>query len=98
MRDLSLHLLDLAQNSVKAGASLVTIRLTVEESGWLTLVLADDGCGMDEALLARVKSPFATTRTTRKVGLGIPMMLENARGRPDHRQSGGPRHQPDGNL
>ena len=36
MRDLSLHLLDLAQNSVKAGASLVTIRLTVEESGWLT--------------------------------------------------------------
>ena len=78
MRDLSLHLLDLAQNSVKAGASLVTIRLTVEESGWLTLVLADDGCGMDEALLARVKSPFATTRTTRKVGLGIPMMLENA--------------------
>ena len=47
MRDLSLHLLDLAQNSVKAGASLVTIRLTVEESGWLTLVLADDGCGMD---------------------------------------------------
>ena len=73
MRDLSLHLLDLAQNSVKAGASLVTIRLTVEESGWLTLVLADDGCGMDEALLARVKSPFATTRTTRKVGLGLPL-------------------------
>ena len=57
MRDLSLHLLDLAQNSVKAGASLVTIRLTVAENGWLTLVLEDDGCGMDEALLNRVKSP-----------------------------------------
>lgn len=78
MRDLSLHLLDLAQNSIKAGASLVTIRLTVDENGWLTLVLEDDGCGMSPELLSRVTSPFATTRTTRKVGLGIPMMMENA--------------------
>lgn len=78
MRDLSLHLLDLAQNSIKAGASLVTIRLTVEGNGWLTLVLEDDGCGMSPELLSRVTSPFATTRTTRKVGLGIPMMMENA--------------------
>lgn len=79
MRDLSLHLLDLAQNSIKAGASLVSIRLTVDEAGWLTMTLADDGCGMGEELLQRVTSPFATTRTTRKVGLGIPMMMENAR-------------------
>ena len=78
MRDLSLHLLDLAQNSIKAGASLVTIRMTVDEAGWLTFCLADDGCGMSPELLARVTSPFATTRTTRKVGLGIPMMMENA--------------------
>lgn len=78
MRDLSLHLLDLAQNSIKAGASLVSIRLTVDESGWLTLTLKDDGCGMSPELLSRVTSPFATTRTTRKVGLGIPMMMENA--------------------
>lgn len=78
MRDLSLHLLDLAQNSIKAGASLVTIRLTVEGNGWLLLVLEDDGCGMSPELLSRVTSPFATTRTTRKVGLGIPMMMENA--------------------
>ena len=78
MRDLSLHLLDLAQNSITAGASLVSIRITVDERGWLTMVLSDDGKGMSPELLERVTSPFATTRTTRKVGLGIPMMMENA--------------------
>ena len=78
MRDLSLHLLDLAQNSITAGASLVTVRLTLEESGMLTMQLKDDGKGMSPELLARVTSPFATTRTTRKVGLGIPLMKENA--------------------
>jgi anti-sigma regulatory factor (Ser/Thr protein kinase) len=78
MRDLSLHLLDLAQNSITAGADLVTIRISVGEDGWLTMVLKDDGKGMSPELLQRVTSPFATTRTTRKVGLGIPMMMENA--------------------
>ena len=78
MRDLSLHLLDLAQNSITAGASLVTIRLTLGEDGMLTMELSDNGKGMSPELLARVTSPFATTRTTRKVGLGIPMMKENA--------------------
>ena len=79
MRDLSLHLLDLAQNSITAGATLVTVRLTLEESGMLTMQLEDDGKGMSPELLQRVTSPFATTRTTRKVGLGIPMMAENCR-------------------
>ena len=78
MRDLSLHVLDLAQNSIKAGARLVSIRMEVDEKGLLTFTLKDDGCGMTPELLARVTSPFATTRTTRKVGLGIPMMMENA--------------------
>ena len=73
MRDLSLHLLDLTQNSVTAGASLVEILLTLEENGWLTMVIRDDGRGMSPELLARVTSPFATTRTTRKVGLGLPL-------------------------
>ncbi len=78
MRDLSLHLLDLAQNSISAGASLVSIRVEVDDAGWLTMTLSDNGKGMSPELLERVKSPFATTRTTRKVGLGIPMMMENA--------------------
>ena len=79
MRDLSLHILDLAENSVRAKASLVSIGVTVDENRLITLTIRDDGCGMDEALLKRVMSPFGTTRTTRKVGLGIPLMAQNAR-------------------
>ena len=79
MFELSLHILDLVQNSISAGATLVTIEILIdEEKNELIIVIIDDGCGMDEALLARVTSPFATTRTTRKVGLGIPMIKQSA--------------------
>ena len=70
MRDLSLHILDLAQNSVRANASLVEIEVLADEAGMLRIIIRDDGCGMSEELLSRVLSPFSTTRTTRKVGLG----------------------------
>lgn len=77
MEELSLHLLDLIQNSVSAGASLV--RILISETGdELTISLEDNGCGMSPELLERVVSPFATTRTTRKVGLGIPMFRQAA--------------------
>ena len=79
MRDLSLHILDLAQNSVRANATLVKLNVSVDEKRWITLSIIDDGCGMDAELRERVLSPFATTRTTRKVGLGIPLMAQNAR-------------------
>ncbi len=79
MRDLSLHILDLAENSVRAKASLITIGVRVDEKKLITLTIADDGCGMSEKLLQTVLSPFGTTRTTRKVGLGIPLMAQNAR-------------------
>ena len=79
MRDLSLHILDLAQNSIRANATLVQLTSACNENGMISIVIEDDGCGMDEALLKRVMSPFGTTRTTRKVGLGIPMMAENCR-------------------
>ena len=79
MRDLSLHILDLAQNSIRADATLVQLKIICDENVILSIIIEDDGCGMDEALLKRVMSPFATTRTTRKVGLGIPMMAENCR-------------------
>ena len=79
MRDLSLHILDLMQNSIRAQAKLVTLEVLLGEDGFLSIVIEDDGTGMNEELLARVTSPFATTRTTRKVGLGIPMMAENCR-------------------
>ena len=77
MFELSLHILDLVQNAISAGASLIRIEITIE-GDFLTIVIADDGCGMSPELLARVASPFATTRTTRKVGLGIPMFKQLA--------------------
>ena len=79
MRDLSLHILDLMQNSIRAEASVVTLSVLLDEKGMLSIIIEDDGTGMSEELLSRVMSPFATTRTTRKVGLGIPMMAENCR-------------------
>lgn len=74
MRELSLNILDIAQNSLSAGATLVT--LTVEEDSAadsLVLSVEDNGRGMDADVLARVRDPFYTTRTTRKVGMGIPL-------------------------
>ena len=78
MRDLSMHVLDIAQNSVKANAKSIAIRFEKGADGWLTIVFEDDGCGMSAEFLSRVKDPFTTTRTTRKVGLGIPLLMENA--------------------
>ena len=79
VRDLSLHILDLAENSVRAGARLVQIGVTVDADRLITLTIRDDGCGMSPELLRQVMSPFGTTRTTRKVGMGIPLMAQNAR-------------------
>ena len=75
MREISLHILDIAQNSVTANASLVEI--TVDENisaDKLTVVIKDNGKGMSEELLAKVVDPFTTGRKTRKVGLGIPLI------------------------
>lgn len=79
MRELSLHIMDLAQNCVKAGASLMELRVEEDDQkDSLLISIKDNGCGMDEEFARRVESPFTTTRTTRKVGLGIPMFKENA--------------------
>jgi Histidine kinase-, DNA gyrase B-, and HSP90-like ATPase len=74
MRELSLHVLDVLQNSVEAGATLV--HLVIEEdlaADLFVITIQDNGRGMDEATLARVFDPFYTTRRTRHVGLGIPL-------------------------
>lgn len=78
MREIALHLLDIVQNSVTAEASHVDIRFDLEGSGMLSMSVKDDGRGMSPELLERVRSPFVTTRTTRKVGLGIPLLQQNA--------------------
>lgn len=72
MKELSLHILDIAKNSVKAKASLITINIEEDEgNNLLTIEIIDNGCGMSEDFLKTVKDPFSTTRTTRKVGMGI---------------------------
>ena len=72
MKELSLNILDIAQNSVKAKASLIYITLN-ETDSTLIISVSDNGCGMSKDLLQNVLNPFCTTRTTRKVGLGIPL-------------------------
>lgn len=74
MRELSLHILDIAHNSIAAKAETLRIAIIEDlEKDTLTIRIKDDGRGMDEATIKRVVDPFYTTRTTRKVGLGIPM-------------------------
>lgn len=73
MDDLSLYVLDITMNSVRAGAKNIDISL-VEEGEWLTFSVTDDGCGMSREQVERLSDPFFTTRKTRKVGLGIPFL------------------------
>lgn len=74
MKELSLNILDITKNSTAAGANEILISLVTDEKGILTVTISDDGCGMDEETLKRVSDPFYTTRTTRKVGMGIPLL------------------------
>lgn len=80
MRELSLNILDIAQNSITAGASLIAIRVTEDiAADRLLIAVQDDGKGMTAEQVARVMDPFYTTRTTRKVGMGIPLFRMAAR-------------------
>ncbi len=73
MKELSLNILDVTKNSVAAGASRVDVSLTESGDGWLTIRVADNGRGMSPDFLARATDPFTTTRSTRKVGMGLPL-------------------------
>jgi anti-sigma regulatory factor (Ser/Thr protein kinase) len=73
MKELSLNVLDIAKNSTAAGASQVDITLDEDEAGLLTIAIADNGKGMSPEFLAQVTDPFTTTRSTRKVGMGLPL-------------------------
>ena len=73
MKELSLNILDIAQNSIHSEATLVRIILDEDEET-LKLGIMDDGRGMSESFLATVTNPFSTTRTTRKVGMGLPLL------------------------
>lgn len=80
MEDISLHILDIAENSVSAGADLITITITVDTpKDLLTIEIEDNGRGIPEDMISKVLDPFYTTRTTRKVGLGLPLLAQAAR-------------------
>ena len=80
MEDLSLHILDIAENSTSAGATLVEIFVR-EDTGKniVEIVVRDNGKGMDEAAVEKVRDPFVTSRKTRRVGLGLPLLEQAAR-------------------
>ena len=78
MKDLSLHIMDILQNSTRAGASKIELDI-VENTAENTykITFTDNGCGMDEEMVKRVVDPFFTTRTVRKVGLGLSLLQQN---------------------
>lgn len=79
MKEISLHILDIIQNSITAGASLIRISIRISNpKDTIAVEIEDNGCGMDSETARRVQSPFVTSRITRKVGLGIPMFKESA--------------------
>ncbi len=80
MEDFSLHLLDVAENCLAAGADHIEIRI-VEETGkdLMTIEIKDDGCGMDQQALKEALDPFYTTKPNKRVGLGLPLLAQAAR-------------------
>jgi hypothetical protein len=79
VEDLSLHILDIAENSIEAGARAVEIRIEEDmENDKLTLVVKDDGKGMSEEVLLRVEDPFFTGKKGKRFGLGIPLLKQSA--------------------
>lgn len=80
MEDLSLHILDIVENAIQAGAR--SIKITIDEDlgqDLMRIVIEDDGKGMERKFLEKAFDPFVTTRTTRRVGLGLPLFHQAAR-------------------
>jgi hypothetical protein len=80
LEDLSSHILDIAQNSIAAKARRieVNVRKSPGPRGWVQFEIVDDGTGMDASRVKAVLDPFCTSRTTRRVGMGLPFLKQNA--------------------
>jgi hypothetical protein len=79
MLELAEHILDIGENSVRAGAKIIEISVLEDpESDLLTIEIRDDGCGIKQEEIKKVRDPFFTTKTVRRVGLGLPLLAEAA--------------------
>lgn len=79
MEEIAMHVQDIVENSI--GAQAKTIRIAIDEDSGanrLSLEIDDDGAGMSDAMLEKVLNPFFTTRTTRRIGLGLPLLKQAA--------------------
>lgn len=80
MLELAMHILDIAENSSRAGASLIEIRITEDQGrDLLRIEISDNGHGMDDETLRKALDPFYTTKTVRRVGLGLSLFADAAR-------------------
>jgi hypothetical protein len=85
MEDLSLHILDIVENSITANADTIEIRISEDEKkDLLSLEIIDNGTGMDEETVKKALDPFYTTRTVRRFGFGLPLLSEAARAANGH--------------
>lgn len=74
-----MHIMDILQNSTRAKATEITLEVLLDSAqDTLTLIFKDNGCGMSEETVQKVIDPFYTSRTTRKVGLGLPLLKQNS--------------------
>lgn len=80
MKELSLHILDVLQNSIEAGASKIDLLIEEDLSAdWMLIEIRDNGRGMSPDQIKKIFDPFYTTRKTRHIGLGLPLLLEACR-------------------
>lgn len=79
MKEIALHILDISENGITAGASSIYISVSLEGEGEVMKIkVEDNGKGISEEALRKVKDPFYTSRTSRKVGLGLPLLTQHA--------------------
>lgn len=79
MKTIAEHILDIVQNSIRAKATLIEIIVAEDKKNdFCSIEITDNGCGMDEQTLMQVANPFFTSRSTRKVGLGLSLFKQNA--------------------
>jgi signal transduction histidine kinase len=80
MEDISLHVMDIVENSIRAGATEVAIDIREDEKrDLLEVEIRDNGEGMDEDMKRKALDPFYTSKENKRVGLGIPLLMQSAR-------------------